>query len=323
MLWRAYAYGALQCFVCVECDFPPTAPDPLLQARHFSIGCKLVCRKKPSVSAKHFEPLRVYPSQAGGGSETFVIDGLLSEGKASIHVVGEAYTARLEGEADDGDAVSNGSYHIVHISFEPINKLPSLATSDAMSTAAGKTLSTVLEGERHPAPTTQTQDNGFSGSTKMSTREAGGASSGGNNIQTTASAPSSSRSLVGSTYMRGGDYVPVLKAVGRAAMVGFHAGLAGALRNLTWGSRELTLVVDAVPIECFTLREALSGKLYRGTGTASTAGREQQICTADVVDRMLTLARQLAEAISHCHRRWVSCGTEVYVVGRPSTSRVC
>ena len=112
----------------------------------------------------------------------------------------------------------------------------------------------------------------------------------------------------------------MLKAVGRAAMVGFHAQLAGAMCHLRWGSGELTLVADSIPATCSTLREAcVSGSLYRGTGTTSVVGvrgrhstlEELRVDPSIVVDRILEIARQTAAAISHCHRRGVSAGDEI------------
>lgn len=105
----------------------------------------------------------------------------------------------------------------------------------------------------------------------------------------------------------------MLKACGRAAMVGFHAQLAGAMRHLSWGPGELILIADNIPSACSTLWEAcVSGNLYRGTRMINANGGRPKpsevkaINSSVVVDRMLEVARQMAAAISHCHKRGVS-----------------
>lgn len=102
-----------------------------------------------------------------------------------------------------------------------------------------------------------------------------------------------------------------LKAVGRAAMAGFHTGLAGAMVDLAWGPQEVTIVVDAVPSECSTLGKALTGALYRENRSCGGSGSGGSISDGvdgaeKVVYRMLAIAKQMANAIAHCHRRGVS-----------------
>lgn len=117
--------------------------------------------------------------------------------------------------------------------------------------------------------------------------------------------------------MRDIDFVPTLEAVGRAAMVGFHSLLAGDLQGLTWGPRELTIVADCIPSGCLTLREALASSLYKESASAVVGLGNQNCGTAVVVDRMLTLARQIAVAIAHCHSKGVSDRKKVHRI-KPS-----
>ena len=115
-----------------------------------------------------------------------------------------------------------------------------------------------------------------------------------------------SRVFIRSNCVRGGEYIPDLQAAGRAAMVGFHTGLSGALLDFTWGSGELVLVAEHIPSVCATLREALCGSLYRGSDFTSHGAEERSLGAEGAAQRILTIARQTAAAISHCHRRGVS-----------------
>jgi len=285
-------------------------------------------------------------------SETFVVDGLLDPGQASLHFPGEAYTAlgtraawrrhpscaRVDMEEDRGT-----SFHVVHIRFEPDkNSRPATVASSVTATAAAeeaaclvvssndKTLAPI--GEKKP----RAHGAAAAGGTACSTPEAepaaavsvagaysSGAAGGGGASKPRGGglSPKIALSLMSSSalFQREEEYVQTLKAAGRAAMVGFHTRLAGAMCHLSSGPGELTLVADSVPYACFTLREACaSGSLYRGTGATSAGagagggwGRRSKseeliVNPSIVVKRILELARQTASAISHCHRRGVS-----------------
>lgn len=294
-----------------------------------------------------FEPLRccrsTYRIQAdfeADSNEVFLVDGLVPPGQASLHFPGEAYTAtgtRMErhrqtsGESESSGSDCGGMFHAVYIRFEP-DKSRSVAAAGKIPQKEENNLATV-NGHKHLAPIDERQltKQGADAITSSSTvglmaAPAAGASPGSsrNTSNTSRGALSPSRSLSptnavslrGTTHVqREEEYVPMLKAAGRAAMVGFHAQLAGALRHLTWDSGDLILVADNIPSACSTLWEAcVSGSLYRGTGRISADGSrnrrkqsvDKAIDSSVVVDRMLELARQTAGAISHCHNKGVS-----------------
>lgn len=263
--------------------------------------------------------MRCYSSRVDrhvDGSGTFVIDGLLAVGQASVHFCGEAYTAtalRRDTETEnDNDATNRQAYNIVHIPFEPGNK-------DRPSTSTTRTPTSIPTsfGEKNraqPAATNGTTHVNRAASDSYSSREAGRKYSSSDYVHGRpsrkgfVSASSRSRSPVGSPHNLETDFLATLKTIARSAMVGFHSGLAGVMRDLTWTNGGITLVVDAVPSGCCTLRESLSGRLYQGTGIGRREGKQGSGATgaAGVVDRMLNLARQIAAAISRCHQTGVS-----------------
>ncbi len=296
-------------------------------------------------------------------NETFVVDGLLDPGQASLHFPGEAYTALGTGatrrrqqlvERADAEEVDPGSFHVVHVRFEPDkNSRPAAAASSTNAIAAAeevpclvasssdKTLAPI--GEKQPRAHGATATGGAALTAPeaepaaavsvagASSSGVGGGAGGASKPRGGGLSPKTALSLVSSSalFLREEEYVQTLKAAGRAAMVGFHARLAGAMRHLRSGPGELTLVVDSVPGACFTLREACaSGSLYRGTGGKRAGGagaddrgrrsasEEPRIDSSVVVDRMLELARQTAAGISHCHRTGVSARARWGIIGR-------
>lgn len=241
------------------------------------------------------------------GRRTYVIDGLLKVDQASVHLCGEAYTAtalrRDTKTENDNDATSRQAYNIVHIRFVPNNKDISITSTRRVQTPT----TTALSEQNHspPAVTNGTKQANGAVSVNYSSREAGGTftsseiAHNGPPRKGMVSTTSSSRSLLGSPFKVEVSFLSTLKAIARSAMVGFHRGLAGGMRDLTWTKGGITLVVDAVPGGCCTLRESLSGRLYQGTGIGAAGA-------AGVVERMLNLARQTAAAISRCHQKGVS-----------------
>lgn len=286
-----------------------------------------MCGRDVSTPVNTSEMLRCYPFRlediAGSeGDVTLVIDSVLEGGQASLHFRGEAYVAAAARQDADSDSTAPRRLcHLVHIRFESGSRSPVLkAPVVTLSTAAVLTPAPVVNSNesltkksprtRQLAPLRES----------LSKEGSGGAADSGEGLSSDdsirpkvpVSLSSASRSVAGFTYTRDAEYVPTLKAIGRAAMVGFHIGLAGAMRELAWGGSELNLVADDLPSGCFTLHEALSGGLYREMGVGDgrdTAKRNSG--AVDVVDRMLTLARGTAAAISHCHRRGVSDELEV------------
>lgn len=267
--------------------------------------------------------------------ETFVIDGDLLPGQASLHFPGEVYTAatttkfqRGEASGDISDRGRGGgtgrAYHVVHLRLKTGDNKPA-ATHTATSPAQEASSTGSTNGDRQLAPIDDKERrlrgaSVSSGCNKASEEVSSGpssrASNAGSKLRVESSPPLSSspknpRPRSTSTpSKREEDCVSVLEAAGRAAMVGFHAHLAGAMRQLTWGEDELTLIADSIPAACSTLREAcMSGGLYRTTGSGGQAkhtAQEEKPHASVVVDRILKLATQTAAAIAHCHRRGVS-----------------
>lgn len=311
------------------------------QVRQFSVGDEIVCEPHTFSLENIFETLRCCRSSyrieadfEADSNEIFIIDGLVPPGQASLHFPGEVYTAtgttterrrQTSGESTDTDG--GASFHAVYVRFEPDKNRPVAATWTAPKeedNGGHKQLAPIDEKQltKHgadaithgspvgvmAAPTVGASPVSSCSSTSNKTR--------GSLSPSRALSPTNGISLLGPTLVqREEEYVPMLKAAGRAAMVGFHAQLGGAMRYLTCGPGELTLVADSIPGACSTLWEAcVSGSLYRGTGKISTdGGRGHRKTSADtrinssvVVDRMLELARQTAAAISHCHSRGVS-----------------
>lgn len=294
-----------------------------------------------------FEPLRCCRSSyrieadfEADSNEIFTIDGLVPPGQASLYFPGEAYTAtgttmerRRQTSDERGDSDASRSFDAVFVRFEPDKNRPVAAAGTALQEEQN-TLVT-LTGHNQLAPIAERQQAKHRADTIASSSPvgvmAGPLTAASSSISSSSSnkprgSLSASRSLSptnagarwGPTHIqREEEYVPMLKAAGRAAMVGFHAQLAGALRHLTWSPGELILVADNIPSACSTLWEAcVSGGLYRGTGKMSTDGsrgrqttlEDKKTSSSVVVDRMLELARQTAAAISHCHGRGVSAG---------------
>lgn len=290
---------------------------------------------------KQFEPIRCcrYPPRTGDddsadNDETLVIDGFLSPDQASLNFRGEAYTAteataapRRQKSDDSTGSGGDRTYHVVHARFGPDKNRPAADAASTPSTAQA-TSPMASNGVKQLAPITEKQlgvrVRGTGGVSTYSrpleeaaatAAPAAGMSSGGSSSKSRrALPPINHQSLVTSANpQREEEFVPMLKAAGRAAMVGFHTHIAGTLHRLTWGAGELTLVANNLPVTCFTLREAcVSGNLYRETGKVSGGGSQGHRTSAEeprapiVVDRMLELARQMAAAISHCHCRGVS-----------------
>lgn len=250
------------------------------------------------------------------GRRTYVIDGLLKVDQASVHLCDEAYTAAAvrrgaETETDD-DATSRQAYNIVHIRFVPNNKDRSITSTRRVQTPT----TTALSEQSHspPAATNGMKQANGAVSVNYSSREAGGTFPSSEIAHDRpprkgmVSTSSSSQSLQGSPFKLDVSFLSTLKAIARSAMVGFQRGLAGGIRDLTWTKGGITLVVDAVPRGCCTLRESLSGRLYQGTGIGRQEKKHGSEATgaAGVVERMLNLARQTAAAISRCHQKGVS-----------------
>lgn len=263
----------------------------------------------------------------------FVIGGLLSPGQASLHIPGEAYTAkrsttnRYRQQPDDSAHDCRRSYHVVHVRFETGNTTqasasPLSATPPVAEATAGATgdnhLATIDErrGKVHRAGAEATAGPAAAG---CSSGVTGGKKTGRSLLSSRSISPTNRLALMASTHSkREEEYVPMLKAMGRAAMVGFHAQLAGAVRQLRWEASDLTLIADDLPGVCLTLREAYtSGSLYRGTGIGTSSSissnrghhatrDDQRVNAPMVVDRILKLSKQMAAAILHCHRKGVS-----------------
>lgn len=294
---------------------------------------------------KIYEPLRcsLFSSRVGtdleaDNNDTFIVDGLLTPSQASLRFPGEAYkTTRMTMEqprqtsGENTDNNSGRSFHALYVRFEHDNNRL-VAAVGAASTEEENTFA-LSNGHKQLAPIDERQltKHGADAITHRSavgivaapaTGASPGDSKGSSSMPRGSFSPSRSLSPTNAVAQRGStfvqreeEYVPMLKAVGRAAMVGFHAGLAGAMRLLTWGPGELVLVANDMSSTCSTLREAfVSGSLYRVTGKINTDGgrgrpkplEDEKSNSAVVVDRMLELARQTAAAISHCHSAGVS-----------------
>lgn len=252
-----------------------------------------------------------------------MISSLLSVEEASWKSVGgDAYTARWrESEpSPEGCVQSHRTYNLVHICFEegvtdvmttPVaavvpqettptratdNQTPPLTSGNQLFTAEGSNHGTSDEKEGCTRPT--------EGSLPVSSFPGNG------NLS-----PTSMALFVGSPCTRDQDCLQALRAVGRAAMVGFHGGLVGAVRDISWGKSGLITIVDAGPSGCLTLQEMLRGALYRESGIGNSGRGVEAGGASDVgglgvvgvISRMLTLTRQIAAAMAHCHRRGVSC----------------
>ncbi|CAM9502681.1 unnamed protein product [Ectocarpus sp. 4 AP-2014] len=302
------------------------------EVRRFSVGDEIFGGPGISASGKPLEPLHCcgfsspyddtrVDTDIGG---RFVICGLLSPGQASLHIPGEAYTAtrsttnRCRQQPDQ----CSRSYHVVHVRFETGNTTQAASPMSATPAVAEATPGEI--GDNHLGTIDERQGKVHRAGAEATAGLGAGWSSGVTGGNKTGRSLSSSRSmsptnrlaLLSSTHSkRKEEYVPMLKAMGRAAMVGFHAQLAGAVRQLRWEACDLTLVADDLPGACLTLREACtSGSLYRGTGvrTSSSSSRghhatrdDQRVNAPVVVDRILKLAKQMAAAILHCHRKGV------------------
>lgn len=304
-----------------------------MQVRRFSVGDEIVGGPDISASGKPLEPLHCcgfsspyYDACVDTDIDArFVICGLLSPGQASLHIPGEAYTAtrsttnRCRQQPDE----CSRSYHVVHVRFETGNTTRAASPMSATPAVAEAILGEI--GDNHLGTIDERQGKVHRAGAEATAGPGAGCSSGVTGGNKTGRSLSSSRSisptnhlaLLSSTHSRREEeYVPMLKAMGRAAMVGFHAQLAGAVRQLRWEACDLTLIADDLPGACLTLREACtSGSLYRGTGigTTSSSSRghhatrdDQRVNAPVVVDRILKLAKQMAAAILHCHRKGVS-----------------
>ncbi|CAM9504523.1 unnamed protein product, partial [Scytosiphon promiscuus] len=303
-----------------------------VEERRFSVGDELFCGQEASPPSKPLEPLRC-------AGETFVIDGDLLPGQASLYFPGEAYTAttaeiqRRRTSADDFDWGPNGSagssFHVVHLRIDSSdNKPATMAPTAASPTEEVSSIASSSGGEKQLAPIDDKERRmpagGVARGRGSPVEEVGsgisaGVSSGDSKVRggsspTRSLSPKQTRPLkISASPMRGEDLISILEAVGRAAMVGFHAHLGGAMRRLTWGPSDLTLIADGTPSACSTLREAcMSGGLYRATGMLTGSGGQGQHLAEEktshasvVVDRILKLATQMAAAISHCHSRGV------------------
>ena len=254
---------------------------------------------------KAADPLRCYPSSLksaddSGMGGTYIIDGFLPGEKASLCFRGEAYTAMTARQPEDG-IKSGRSYHVVRIGFDHDIRLATLSTSTAAAAARN----------RHPAaPALKADEELNAVGRDRNTGKVPDVHSGHTKSDQSNQPSEGARPVIGSTYMRGSEYMSTLRAAGRAAMVGFHTGLSGALRDFTWGSGELVLVAkSSISSDCVTLQEALCGSLYRGTVAGRHVAEEQSLGVRGAAERMLTIAKQTAEAISHCHCRGVSLST--------------
>lgn len=227
----------------------------------------------------------------------------MSGEQASLCVRGEAYKATtkpLKSREDGSDAA--WSYHLIRMGFEQDSRLlSSAATSAPAATARSQSLE----------PSASLNENGEEPSTagadsKKPGEVVPGNSSGHIRNESSGQQSEPSSVFVRSNSVRDGEYIPALRTAGRAAMVGFHTGLSGALRDFTWGSGEFMIVAEHIPSGCVTLREALCGSLYRGSDFTSRGTEERGLGAEGIAQRILTIARQTAAAISHCHRRGVS-----------------
>ncbi|CAM9234091.1 unnamed protein product [Ectocarpus sp. 12 AP-2014] len=305
----------------------------LAEARRFSVGDEIFGGPGISASGKPLEPLHCCGFSAPYDDTRvdadidgrFVICGLLSRGQASLHIPGEAYTAtrsttnRCQQQLDE----CSRSYHVVHVRFETGNTTqadrPMPATPAVAEAIPGEIgdnhLGTIDErqGKVHRAGAEATAGLGAGWSSGVT----GGNKTGRSLSSSRSISPTNRVALLSSTHSkREEEYVPMLKAMGRAAMVGFHAQLAGAVRQLRWEACDLTLIADDLPGACLTLREACtSGSLYRGTGVGTSSSsssrghhatrNDQRVNVPVVVDRILKIAKQMAAAILHCHRKGV------------------
>lgn len=317
----------------------PLFPPCFLQGRRFSVGDEIICGPDASTPTKSLEPLRCV-------GETFVIDGDLSPQQASLHFPGEVYTAttmtnfqRRRTSDGDSDCGRNGSasrsFHVVHLRLDGSDSKSAATTHTAASPTQEASSIASIHGDRQLNPIDDKERkirpaSVARGCSKTAEEVGSGTSSGvssrsskplGESSPPHSLSPKHPRSLKNSTSSkREEDCVSMLKAVGRAAMVGFHAHLGGAMRRLTWGLGEFTLIADNIPSACSTLREAfMSGGLYRVTRVLTGGGGQGQhpaegekLHASVVADRILKLATQMAAAISHCHCRGVSdCRLEI------------
>ncbi|CAM9827511.1 unnamed protein product [Ectocarpus fasciculatus] len=312
----------------------------IAEVRRFSVGDEIVGGPDTSVSGKSLEQLHCCGFSSPYDdtrvdtdiSARFVIGGLLSPGQASLHIPGEAYTAtrsttnRCRQQPDDSAHDCSRSYHVIHVRFET-GTTTQASASPTYATPAVAEAVTGATGDNHLATIDERQGKVHrAGAEATAGPVAAGCSSGVTGGNKTGRSMSSSRSisptnrlaLLSSTHSkRQEEYVPMLKAMGRAAMVGFHAQLAGAVRQLRWEASDLTLIADDLPGVCLTLREACtSGSLYRGTGmgtggsSSSSRGHhatrdDQRVNAPMVVERILKIAKQMAAAILHCHHQGV------------------
>lgn len=258
-----------------------------------------------------------------------MIDGLLSAQEASWCSGGgaEVYTARWRNpeSSSGGCALSRQSYNIVHHTFDGEGAAAALAAAMGAGNATQEITTPRAAGNNQTPPLTPKRQSIAADDSNRDARarvQVCTPSTGRPGLTKSLPgwvnlSPTSRALLLASPCIRGRECVQVLKAVGRAAMVGFHVGLVGAVRDITWGSSSLTIIVDSAPSGCITLQEALGGALYREGRVWSGAGRSREGGTRSsgvgdsaevtgVVDRMLMLARQLAAAMAHCHRRGVS-----------------
>ena len=278
----------------------PTPPS--LQARRFSIGDEIVFGKDEHVPVKATDPLRCYPSTldgaGGGGGRTYAIDSFLSGEQASLCFRGETYTATTRLESNEDGPNAGRSYHLVRMGFERDSLLaPTAASTSAATRRRSLAASTPLNADEEQNMASIGNEN---------TGEVPVISSGRTQTDSSCQPSEPPRDFIGPKFMRRCEYLTALRAFGRAAMVGFHTRLSGALRDFRWGAGELVLVADSIPSGCLTLREALCGSLYRGGGFTSHGNEEKCLGTESACQRILTIARQTAAAISHCHHRGVS-----------------
>eukprot|EP00903_Cladosiphon_okamuranus_P013903 g12931.t1 len=314
----------------------------LPSVQRFSVGDEIVW-EPTTCTQNSFEPLRCcrssYRIEADFEADSngiFTIDGLVSPGQASLCFPGEAYTAtwttmdrRRQTSGENGDSDASRSFHAVRIRLESGKNRPVASTGvppkeeeNALATFIGhKQLAPIDEKQltKHgadaiasssPAGVVTASVTAASASVSSSSSNQPRGSSMASRSLSTTHAVSRSPTRI----QREEEYVLMLKAAGRAAIVGFHARLAGALRHLTWSPGELILVADKIPSACSTLREVcVSGSIYRETGKMSNDGGrgrqnaldDKNISSSVVVGRMLELARQTAAAISHCHSRGI------------------
>lgn len=281
----------------------------------------------------------VHGALSGGGDihNFYKIDSLLTGGQASVGLPGEAYAATAQGKvetADLGTRISpTQSFHVLYMRFDT---LKSSSSSPIMATARGAiaySMPATAKSDGQAMISDEAAAGGFIAETDTSSRSGiRKATPDGDMFEPNASkmpeipssrspnrsvvrptdgvpeessSRSTTRSPVGPINRSGDEYVPTLKAVGRAAMVGFHSGLAGSIRDLMWEKIELTLIAESLPSGCFTLRKALCGGLYEEHGIDGVGSGEHKDRAKNVVERMLAMAKQTAAAISHCHRRGV------------------